>query len=141
MTHVHFIEVRFADTDAAGHVNNAAYATYGEAGRIAFLEACGLDVAQLILARIEIDFRRQLRFGDEVGVESAVERVGNSSVTVRQTVRANDEVAAELRSVVVNFDYDAERPARIPDEARDRMRAYVAKEGQATSGKPGTAGA
>ena len=127
MTHVHFIEVRFADTDAAGHVNNAAYATYGEAGRIAFLEAVGLDVAALILARIEIDFRRQLRFGDEVGVESSVERVGNSSVTVRQTVRADGEVAAELRSVVVNYDYDAQRSVRLPEAARDKLQAYLVK--------------
>lgn len=127
MTHVHFIEVRFADTDAAGHVNNAAYATYGEAGRIAFLDAVGLEVAALILARIEIDFRRQLRFGDEVGVESAVEHVGNSSVTVRQVVRANDEVVAELRSVVVNYDYEAQRPVRLPEAARDKLQAYLTK--------------
>ena len=124
MTHVHFLEVRFADTDAAGHVNNAAYATYGEAGRIAFLEAVGLEVSGLILARIEIDFRRQLRFGDEVGVESAVERVGNSSVTIRQTVRANDAVAAELRSVVVNYDYAAGRSVGLPEAARDKLAAY-----------------
>ena len=127
MTHVHFIEVRFADTDAAGQVNNAAYATYGEAGRIAFLEAVGLDVAALILARIEIDFRRQLRFGDEVGVESSVERVGNSSVTVRQIVRANGEVAAELRSVVVNYDYAAEHSVGLPEAARDKLQAYLVR--------------
>ena len=37
--HRHEIQVRFADMDMMGHLNNACCATYSEAARIAFLVA------------------------------------------------------------------------------------------------------
>ena len=49
--------VRFRDLDSMGHVNNAVYLTYLEEARIAFLRPPGADVADMILARVEIDFR------------------------------------------------------------------------------------
>ena len=50
-------------------------------------------------------------------------------MTIRQTVRANDDVAAELRSVVVNYDYAAGRPVGLPEAARDKLAAYRVKGG------------
>ncbi len=35
----HPIEVRFGDTDALGHINNATYLTYFEAARAGYYEA------------------------------------------------------------------------------------------------------
>src|SRR3990172_7767065 len=36
--HRHVVEVRFADTDAMGHVNNSNYLTYAEIARVAYYE-------------------------------------------------------------------------------------------------------
>ena len=36
--HRHVVEVRLADTDAMGHVNNARYLTYVEIARVAYYE-------------------------------------------------------------------------------------------------------
>jgi acyl-CoA thioester hydrolase len=115
------IQTRFGDTDALGHLNNASYAVYAEVGRLAFLEALGTEVRALILARLEVDFRRQTRFGEPVDVDTWVERVGTTSVTLRQHVRAAGAVAAEVRSVVVHFDYAADRPAPWPDPVRAEL--------------------
>ena len=60
--YIHRDTVRFRDCDAMGHVNNAVYSTYLEEARIAVLG--GLN--DFILARVEIDFRSELRMGEEV---------------------------------------------------------------------------
>ena len=62
--------VRFRDCDAMGHVNNAVFSTYLEQARIAIVGA--LDT--FILARVEIDFRAELRAGEDIEVRSRCSR-------------------------------------------------------------------
>ena len=118
------IQMRFADTDAMGHVNNGSYAVYAETGRIAFMKAVGAADRTFILARLAIDFRRQVRFGEPVVVESWVEKIGTSSVTLRQESRANEIVAAEVSSVVVSFDYASDRSTPWKAEVREQLEGY-----------------
>jgi acyl-CoA thioester hydrolase len=124
---VHRVEVqmRFADTDALGHVNNGSFIVYAETGRLEFLRVLGSAVRSLILAHISADFRRQVLFGAKVEVETWVERIGTTSVTLMQNVRANGDVAAEVRSVVVSFDYATQRPMPWSAESRAALEAYV----------------
>ena len=119
------IQVRFADTDALGHLNNTAYSLYAEHARLEFFSDLGAEVVGLILARIALDFRRQVRFREAVYVLTRVERVGNSSVTLAQEVCAGGELAAEISSVVVLFDYEAGRSKKIPEELRGRLEAHL----------------
>lgn len=112
------IQLRFGDTDKLGHINNAVYASYAEVGRMEFLRSLGVDSPSLILARLAIDFRRQVVLGDECSITTSVVRVGNSSIVLAQTLSANGEVAADFEAVIVWFDYQAQRPARVPDAAR-----------------------
>ncbi len=112
------IQLRFADTDALGHVNNAAIATFAESGRLALLADAGRERPPMILARLAIDFRRQVRLADRVAITTEVARLGERSITLRQVLTANDEVAAEIDSVVVWFDYATQRSAPIPESVR-----------------------
>ena len=118
------IQVRFADTDAQGHLNNGSYAIYAETARLAFFRDLGSGVGSLILARLAIDFRRQVRFGEAVAVDTWVERVGTTSVALRHAIRADGAVAADVSSVVVRFDYDAQRPAPWTDAQRADLAAH-----------------
>ena len=70
--HVHHIEVRFSDTDAMGHVNNASYLTYAEIARVAYYERVSGEPLPLathgaeegmILAQISIAYRSPAFFG------------------------------------------------------------------------------
>lgn len=118
------IQVRFADTDALGHLNNTAYALYVEQARLEFFRSVETTTKTLILAHLAIDFRRQVTFGERVHVETRVGRVGRSSVELLQDVYAEGMLAAESRSVVVVFDYGANKPAPVPDEVREALKAY-----------------
>jgi len=119
------IQVRFGDTDALGHVNNASFASYTEVARLDFLNCLGKSVRSLILATLYIDFRRQVKFGDRVHVETRVERIGTSSVTLMQTIFANDEHAADVRSVVVYFDYAKSASRPLTPEMRAALEPFV----------------
>ena len=110
------IEIRWRDVDAYRHVNNAVYSTYLEECRdelvAAALEGVG-DPWDYVLARVAIDFRRELTQDDDsVVVTCAIERIGNSSITLREQIRTLEgELAAEGEAVVV---------ARDPETGRSR---------------------
>ncbi len=118
------IQVRFADTDALGHINNAVYATYAELGRVEFMRGLGVKPGGFILARLALDYRSQVRLGERVTVETWVERIGNTSLTMRQVVLAGGEVAAEVEAVAVTFDYQTNRPVRVPQEMRELFESW-----------------
>lgn len=103
------IEIRWRDIDAYRHVNNAVYATYLEECRDELVErvlAGAGDPWDYVLARVAIDFRRELTLADgAVVVRCTVDRVGRSSVTLREEIHAGDGVpAAEAEAVLVARD-------------------------------------
>jgi acyl-CoA thioester hydrolase len=100
------IEIRWRDVDGYGHVNNAAYLTYLEEGRDAWLASVlgSLEaIYAYVIAHVEIDFRRELRHGDrEVLVRCRLDRLGTSSIRTREEVLTRDgELAAEAAAVLV----------------------------------------
>ena len=125
------IQVRFGDTDAMGHLNNTSFASYAESGRLAFVGTFGEEVRSLILAHLAIDFRRQVRFGEAVVIETRVERIGRSSLTLQQRVLADGTLAADIRSVVVYFDYARAESLAIPDALRALLASYLVSGGAA----------
>jgi acyl-CoA thioester hydrolase len=118
--------MRFGDTDALGHVNNASFAAYAEVARLEFLRSFGRTVSSLILASLYVDYRRQVEFGDAVHVDSWVEKLGRSSFTIAQTIFANGERAADIRSVIVHFDYASNASQPLPPDMRGELESYLA---------------
>ena len=116
-THVHRDTVRFRDCDAMGHVNNAVYSTYLEEARIGVLS----DLIDFILARVEIDFRSELRMGEEVEVRTRCSRVGTKSFDLEHVIAADSRVVAEAKSVLVSYDYELGESVPVPDELRERL--------------------
>jgi acyl-CoA thioester hydrolase len=103
------IEIRWRDVDAYRHVNNAVYATYLEECRDEWLaRALGDagDVWDFVLARVAIDFRRELRLEDEtVVVSCGLDRIGTSSLTLHEAIStAAGELSAESEAVIVARD-------------------------------------
>jgi acyl-CoA thioester hydrolase len=125
------IQVRFRDTDAFGHVNNAVFFSYVELARVRYLVDVlepeqGFEGMPLILARVECDFRSPIFFGQEVTVASRVGRIGGSSIamTHRMTATPDDRVVGDVQSVLVTYDYAAARPMPVPEDWRERMGSF-----------------
>ena len=74
-------EVRDYECDLQGVVNNAVYLNYLEHARHQYLLSVGIDFAELhqsgcdlVLTRIEVDYKDRLRSGDHLVVTVAVSR-------------------------------------------------------------------
>jgi acyl-CoA thioester hydrolase len=124
----HQVAVRWRDTDALGHVNNAVFMTYLEEARDAFyMTVLGLDPIYVVV-RVEADFQAEIRYEDRlVTVRIAVERVGTSSLTTQETiVTAAQEVAARARIVTVRWDQESRKPVPFSPAERERMASLTA---------------
>jgi acyl-CoA thioester hydrolase len=112
--HVRRERVRFRDCDSMGHVNNAVYSTFLEEARIDVLGG----LADFILARVEIDFRSELRAGEEIEVRTRCSRIGTKSLDLEHEIHADGRLAAEARSVLVGYDYERGQSVPFSDEVR-----------------------
>jgi acyl-CoA thioester hydrolase len=124
---VHRERVRFRDLDVLGHVNNAVFLTYIESARVAFLlhhgAASSLQDMSIIVARIEIDFRAPVGFGEDVDVAVHASRFGGKSFDLDYELRVGERVVAEARSVCVAYDYRKGEAVEIPDAWREKLAA------------------
>jgi acyl-CoA thioesterase FadM len=65
-------------------------------------------------------------FGEEVTVDTRIDRIGRSSLAMAHRMAAGDEgrLAGEASTVLVTYDYAAARPIDVPEEWRARMMAH-----------------
>ena len=127
------LPVLWGDMDALRHVNNIASIRWFESSRIRLVEhreISSILKAQnlaMILASVSCNYRRQLRYPDTVHIGSKVTRLGNTSLTMEHAVVSEqlDSIASDGTSVVVCFDYETQRPVRIPDELREATDRFV----------------
>lgn len=119
------IPIRWRDIDALGHVNNAVYLTYLEELLAVVLEPVLGD--DYVTARVELDFRNELRLSDRHVVASAViERIGTSSLTVAaRLARPDGETALEGRVVLVAWDREQRRSRPLTDAEREALAAIT----------------
>ncbi len=118
------IEIRWRDVDAYLHVNNAVYATYLEEGRDEWLGRTLGDVGSpwdYVLARVAIDFRRELRLEHEAVVVSCrLVRIGSSSLTLSEQIRTlAGDLAAESEAVLVARDSKSGRSRPLSELERE----------------------
>jgi acyl-CoA thioester hydrolase len=129
--HTYHCHVRFSDVDVYGHVNNVKYFEYYQEARLAFLSTLGRHETRgrfsVVVARIQVDYRRPLLFRPEpYVVETWIEDVGRSSYTLGSEIKDDDSVVSSARAVLVGFDRRRQASRELTDDERDRLRAVMA---------------
>lgn len=116
------IQLRYSDLDAMGHVNNARYAEFLEVSRIALSEELKLkDVDDLsVLARLELDYLAEIRLGQELVIETLIEKVGRTSWVTVSRFLADGQPCAFSRGVQVSVD-EAHQPRALPQDFAVRV--------------------
>jgi acyl-CoA thioester hydrolase len=120
------IEIRFADLDAYGHVNNAVFFTYLETARIKlFFERFRefLDSGLLFLVvRAECDYRKPIELREKVAVTLTPGDIGRSSFDLSYNLHdGNGTLYAEARTVMVCFDSKTGRTVPLPEAFRTAL--------------------
>lgn len=133
------IPVQWGVQDAFGHVNNVIYFRWFESARIDYMNLLDSDVFAVertaspigpILASIKGDYKKQLKFPDTIHVGTKVTRLGNSSIRIDHAIysEAHKAIATTGESVVVVFDYPANKPVRIPDSLKQAICEFEGRE-------------
>jgi acyl-CoA thioester hydrolase len=123
----HPVDVRWRDVDALGHVNHAVFLTYLEEGRDAFFQQAFGGEPDYVVARVEVDLRAEVRYPERrVTVRLAVEHLGTTSLTTRETILTpSEEIAAQARVVTVRWDRRARKPVPFSEAERARLTAVI----------------
>ena len=118
------VEIRFADIDAMGHVNNAVYFSYFEQARMAYFKE---RVARIwdwnedgvIVARNEIDYVFPVFLNDRMVIRLWVEHDGSKSFTVCYRVVVGERLCATGKSVLVCFNHKNKATQVLPEAWRN----------------------
>lgn len=132
---IDIITPRFCETDLLGHVNNTALPAWFEQARLPFFTLFCTDVAlasrsnfPLVLAHLDLDFRREIRLGTDVEIHTRVARLGTSSFTVHQEAWQRGELCAEGHVVLVHFDHVSRQSRPLTPALRARLETWMTPE-------------
>ncbi len=121
------VQKRFCDIDPFRHVNNTAQYAYLDLGKTDLFARLGVgSVARgtsAVTVSAHTDFMVQIRYEDEITVESEVESVGHKSITLMQRIVRSDGVeCTRCRAVMVAFDMAAQSSVEVPETWREALR-------------------
>ena len=125
------VQLRFGDTDAMGHVNNAKVVTYLELGRIRFfIDVMGAERVEdirFILAEVSCRYRIPILLHDRVFVRMHIADVHRSSFRFRCELfdPRDGRVFVEAETVQVMYDYATGRPVPVASDFLARARDYI----------------
>lgn len=119
------ITPRFNDTDALGHINHSVVLMWLEESRRFVFELFNptLEIQKwnLIVARVEIDYKAQISYHHEAEVRTEVNRLGNSSFSLKQKIFQNNKICSEAIVTMVHFDYEKQKAAPLTEEQRNNL--------------------
>ncbi|MEM7056812.1 MAG: thioesterase family protein [Pseudomonadota bacterium] len=113
-THWTPVHIRFADMDILRHVNNVAMSEFFEASRTAFvydvIRLAGVDQTnEFVLARVVIDFLKELHYPGSCEVGARLTRLGNKSITSGYGIFQGEICYATSEAVNVFYDLNTRK--------------------------------
>lgn len=125
------IKVRGYHLDIFQHVNNARYLEFLEEGRWAFFDDFGMgsDTALMdegiawAVVNININFRAEASFGDVLEVQTRYAKLGNRSITMKQTIinAETKDTVVEADVTYVCFSKALKAAIALPDDLRQKI--------------------
>jgi len=113
--------VRDYECDLQAVVNNGVYQNYLEHARHEFLKSLGIDFARLaadgvnlVVVRVEIDYKYPLRSGDRFLVGVLTERISPLRIGFRQTIWRLPDRKEVISALVIGTALNAKGRPKIP---------------------------
>lgn len=125
------IQMRFADVDQLGHVNNVNLQHYFDIGKTAYYQevlnfSIDWEGTGFIQKATNIVYESQTRMMEPVAVRTRVEKTGTTSFTMYQEIINTEtrELKAYSRSVLVMFDFERQEKIPVPEPWREAIEKY-----------------
>jgi 4-hydroxybenzoyl-CoA thioesterase len=131
------IKVCFGDIDNAGIVYYPRFMHYFHLAMEEFFGSeLGIDYAEVLHKRnlslptvhLQADFRRRLRYGDQINIEVKVIDIGRTSITwgyEGYRVRDVGEIAVEGQNVTVCVETETFEKREVPEWLKKGLTAYM----------------
>lgn len=112
------IQVRFADCDMMGHVNNAVYLSYFEQARMHYFsqmvgENWDWKKEGIVLVKNEVTYLKPILLHDIPEIYMKLKTIGRSSFTLFYVVTVDGCTVAEGESKLVCFDFISKHPVLV----------------------------
>lgn len=130
------MEVRDYECDIQGIVNNAVYMNYLEHARHKFLQAIGLDFAQLhqegidaVVIRAEMEYKNPLRSGDRFVIRLATGREGYLRFIFYQDIYRVPDEKLILSGIITTAILRDGKPS-LPDLILQAVNRFLGEKGE-----------
>jgi acyl-CoA thioester hydrolase len=128
VAHQFSIRVYYEDTDLAGIVYYANYLKFIERARTEWVASLGIDQMALkasdgivfAVRRVEADYLRPARFGDDLLVETTLQAIGGARLVLEQGITRGGERVFQAVVTLVCLADDG-HAARLPAAVRARL--------------------
>jgi len=122
--------LRFADVDANGHVNNGAFMELLENARVSYLRQVvrsGLPRFRLVIGRIEADFRRQMFYpGTATACARLIEAHERKCIIGQGLFDGDGNCTAVQRVTMVSLNEETHRSTPFDPAVRALLDRFVA---------------
>lgn len=120
------IQVRFADCDMMGHVNNAVYLSYFEMARIHYFGILfGKDrdwkKNGVLLRKNEVEYLKPVLLHEKPEIHIFTEHIGTKSFSVSYELKVDGELRTTGSSVLVCFDSTVNSSIALTEEMKQAL--------------------
>jgi acyl-CoA thioester hydrolase len=126
------LEVRDYECDLQGHVNNAVYLHYLEHARHLYLKSLAIDFAawaargvNMVVTRVEVDYRTPLGAGERFRVTARMERVSRLRFAFVQAIERLPDTKPVIAARVTGTAIDTRGRPCLPEDL-ERLLANAA---------------
>lgn len=123
-----YIPIRFGDLNAYGVVNNDVFLSYFEIAHSGYWKQIvnwRSNTRGIIIGKAEVNYKKPVRFRDELYAYVKISKIGNCSFTVEYVLTINtpagEDICTTGKTVCIFFNYETNRPERIPEIQRQKM--------------------
>ncbi|MDF2858213.1 MAG: acyl-CoA thioesterase [Neobacillus sp.] len=104
------------------HVSNVQLYEYLDNARTDWYKFCKLAGVEAVIVHINADYKKELFNQDKLRIRTWLERVGNTSFTLKQTVvKQIGEIVVSAEVVFATIDKDKRTKVRVPDDIRNLL--------------------
>lgn len=119
------IKPRFSETDMRGHISNTVVPVWLSEGRGSLCrEHLGITQPWMVV-NLNVNYHRELMWGAEVTVNTAVERIGNSSIRFAQEIWQEGTCCVKSTTTIAALEMETRRPIPVSLEDRKRLEPYI----------------
>ena len=118
-----FMDIRWGDMDAYGHVNNTIYFLYAQEARFEMLIKKGFNISphktSPILAQADCKFIKPITYPESIKIETWFAGINGKKVFFEHIIKSKldiDTTYAIIESTIVWYDFENKKSVEVPSD-------------------------